>query len=120
MKNKFTILETEKEEDITDKLLSICERNNGNHTSHCERRHNDKSSPRTAHARCRRANTTMTSDRQICYDPWSSVRRRFRESGDGPTVYVNEDLTRRRAALDKKTRQRKKLRKINDCCRVGP
>ena len=27
------------------------------------------------------------------------ARRRLRESGDGPTVYVNEDLTRRRAAL---------------------
>ena len=43
------------------------------------------------------------------------ARRRLRESGDGPTVYVNEDLTRRRAALAKKTRQLKKSRKINDC-----
>ena len=43
------------------------------------------------------------------------TRRRLRESGDGPTVYVNEDLTRRRAALAKKTRQLKKSRKINDC-----
>ena len=42
------------------------------------------------------------------------ARRRLRESGDGPTVYVNEDLTRRRAALAKKTRQLKKSRKIND------
>ena len=39
------------------------------------------------------------------------ARRRLRESGDGPTVYVNEDLTRRRAALAKKTRQLKKSRK---------
>ena len=30
------------------------------------------------------------------------ARRRLRESGDGPTLYVNEDLTRRRAALAKK------------------
>ena len=43
------------------------------------------------------------------------ARRRLRESGDGPTVYVNEDLTCRRAALAKKTRQLKKSRKINDC-----
>ena len=39
---------------------------------------------------------------------------RLRESGDGPMVDVNEDLTRRRAALAKKTRQLKKSRKIND------
>ena len=43
------------------------------------------------------------------------ARHRLRESGDGPTVYVNEDLTRRRAALAKKTRQLKKSRKVNDC-----
>ena len=43
------------------------------------------------------------------------ARRRLRESGDGPTVYVNEDLTRRRAALAKKTKQLKKSRTINDC-----
>jgi hypothetical protein len=43
------------------------------------------------------------------------ARRRLRESGDGPTLYVNEDLTRRRAALAKKTRQLKKSRKIYDC-----
>jgi len=43
------------------------------------------------------------------------ARRRLRESGDGQMAYVNEDLTRRRAALAKKTRQLKKSRKINDC-----
>ena len=43
------------------------------------------------------------------------ARRRLRESGDGPTVYINEDLTRRRAALAKETRQLKRSRKINDC-----
>ncbi|KAK2189186.1 hypothetical protein NP493_113g00020 [Ridgeia piscesae] len=43
------------------------------------------------------------------------ARRRLRESGVGPTVYVNEDLTRRRVALAKKTRQLKKSRNINDC-----
>ena len=43
------------------------------------------------------------------------ARRRLPESGDEPTVYVTEDLTRRRAALAKKTRQLKKSRKINDC-----
>ena len=41
-------------------------------------------------------------------------RRRLLESGDEPTVYVNEDLKRRRAALAKKTRQLNKSRKIND------
>ena len=39
----------------------------------------------------------------------------MRESGDGPTVYINEDLTRRRAALAKETRQLKRSRQINDC-----
>ena len=43
------------------------------------------------------------------------ARRRLRESGDRPTVYVNEDVTRRRAALVKKSRQLKKSKKINDC-----
>ena len=43
------------------------------------------------------------------------ARRRLRENGDGPTVYVNEDLTCRWAALAKKTRQLKKSRKINNC-----
>jgi exosome complex exonuclease DIS3/RRP44 len=43
------------------------------------------------------------------------ARRHLRESGDGPTVYVNEDLICRRAALAEKTRQLKKSRKINDC-----
>ena len=33
---------------------------------------------------------------------------------DGPTVNVNEDMTRRREALAKKTRQLKKSRKINE------
>ena len=33
------------------------------------------------------------------------ARRRLRESGGGPTLYVNEDLTRRRAA---RTEERKK------------
>ena len=46
-----------------------CERDNGSHTCHCERRRSDKSSARTARARCRRANTTTASDRQICDDP---------------------------------------------------
>ena len=32
------------------------------------------------------------------------ARRRLRERDDGPTLYVNEDLTRRRAALAKKNR----------------
>ena len=36
------------------------------------------------------------------------ARRRLRERGGGPTLYVNEDLTRRRAALAKKTRELKK------------
>ena len=36
------------------------------------------------------------------------ARRRLPESGDGPTLYVNEDLTRRRATLAKKTRELKK------------
>ena len=39
------------------------------------------------------------------------ARRRLRESGDGPTLYVNEDLTRRRAALAKKTQELKKEKK---------
>ena len=43
------------------------------------------------------------------------AKRRLRESGGGPTLYVNEDLTRRRAALAKKTRELKKEKKITDC-----
>ena len=43
------------------------------------------------------------------------ARRRLRESGRGPTLYVNEDLTRRRATLAKKTRELKKEKKITDC-----
>ena len=43
------------------------------------------------------------------------ARRRLRENGNGPTVYINEDLTRRRAALAKETRQLKRSRKLNDC-----
>ena len=43
------------------------------------------------------------------------ARRRLRESGGGPTLYVNEELTRRRAALAKKTRELKKEKKITDC-----
>ena len=39
------------------------------HTSHCKRRLGDKSSARTAQARCGRANTTTASDRQICHSP---------------------------------------------------
>ena len=36
------------------------------------------------------------------------ARRRLQETGGGPTLYVNEDLTRRRAAQAKKTRELKK------------
>ena len=36
------------------------------------------------------------------------ARRRWLECGDGPTLYVNEDPTHRRAALAKKTRELKK------------
>ena len=68
------------------------------HSSHCKRRHSDRSSALTAHA-----------------DVVIRARRRLRKSDDGPTVNINEDMIGRRAALAKKTRQLKKSRKINDC-----
>ena len=43
------------------------------------------------------------------------ARRRLQETGGGPTLYVNEDLTRRRAAQAKKTRELKEEEKITDC-----
>ena len=39
------------------------------------------------------------------------ARRRLRESGDGPTVYINEDLTRRRAALAKESETTEEVKK---------
>ena len=43
------------------------------------------------------------------------ARHPLRESGVGPTVYINEDLTRPRAALAKEMGQLKRSRKSNDC-----
>ena len=46
-----------------------CKRDNGSHTSHCERRRGYKSSARAARARCERTNTTTASDCQMCHGP---------------------------------------------------
>ena len=97
-----------------------CQHNNASHTSHCERQRSDRSSARTAHASLPDAQTrsrpvivkfATTHVRDVVI----RARRRLRESGDGATVYVNEDVTCRRAALAKKTRQLKMSRKIYDC-----
>ena len=111
--------ESETGENTTGKRDSHCERDNESHTSHCERR------VVTSHRLGRRmpGADIQTRPRSVIVnfitahvrDVVIRARRRLRESGDGPTVYVNEDLTRWRAALAKKTRQLKKSRKINDC-----
>ena len=43
------------------------------------------------------------------------ARCRIRENNNASLIYVNEDLTQRRAPVARKTRQMKKSRKINDC-----
>ena len=111
--NKFTILrnfESEKGEDITGKLLSIVNETMGVTPPIVS------AGIMTSHRLERRmpgadAQTRPRPVIVIVRDVVIRARRRLRESGDGPTVYVNEKL----AALDKKTRQQKKLRTINDC-----
>ena len=43
------------------------------------------------------------------------ARRRLRNNDSTEQIYVNEDLTQRRAALAAATRQMKKTHKFNDC-----
>ena len=43
------------------------------------------------------------------------ARRRLRNNDSTEPIYINEDLTQRRAALAAATRQMKKTHKINDC-----
>ena len=114
----FPIPESEKGEDTTGKLLSVVNITMGVTppivsanvvTNH---RLGWRISGADAQTRPRRVIVKFATTR--VRDMVIRARRRLRENGDGPTVYVNEDLTRRRAALAKKTRQLKKSRKINN------
>ena len=115
----FGVPESEKGEDTTSKLMTIVNETMGV-TPHIV-----NADVVTSHRLGRRVPgaDAQTRPRPVIikfatahvHDVVIRARRRLRESGDGPTVYINEDLTSRRAALAKETRQLKRSRKINDC-----